>query len=144
MSRTRIRGSLCFLIIFQACASGQAVNPVPQQAPQVDICSLIREPQMYDGRVVRVDAEARAGAHYEILLSGKSCSEAVVVLSIPKDLDDDESLARLRESVFKGFPGTTARAEATLVGRFKWHQDQVPARVLKLAEVVAVNTLHEN
>lgn len=128
----------CLLVLIQSCASGAAVDRLPQQPTRADICALIREPQVYDGRMVRVDAHARPGAHYEILIYGTECPESVVVLSIPNHLEDKESVVRLREHVFAGFPAKQTRASAILVGRFIWYEDQVPARVLSLSNVESV------
>src|SRR5205823_4845034 len=103
------------------------------QPASTSVDSLVNRPQVYDRKCVRVRAFVRTDYRHSVVLLDTESSDYGVALLIPDEIRNDVAVAGLMRDIYRRpAAGKRRRIRAIFVGRFQWHRDEVPARVLSL------------
>lgn len=130
MKRLIVALTICILIANgqsgKACAYPQSPgSPQPSEIPTVEFCQLIRNPEIYDGKMIRLQATWVQTFEWSFLIASHSdtCHSQEHPIKPNLDCHTDaackEMYGALNGENFEGDPLDGMRAGVVVVGRFQ-------------------------
>lgn len=116
----------------------QLVSAVPN-ADRVTVCEVVKQPESFDKRKVRIDGVLRSdGRHFVVLLDREGDDSGLAVI-IPDAIRQDPMVDKLLDLLY-AHPesGLNRVLYGSFSGTFEWKSTQVPSRVLTLDHVYDV------
>jgi len=121
-------------LLLCALAFGRAKAAQPTDTT---ICQLVKHPQEFNKKVVRVRALVESDGIEHTVLLDESCESQGVVPWVSRENSEHSDIEKLHDAIFRrGRPGTTGkRITGVFTGTFSWHRRKIPSRVLALKSV---------
>jgi hypothetical protein len=124
-----------FTLVFMAIASGDMAAAQSRQAQVVDanVCEVLRDPQSFNGKTIRLKAYALTSMHATSIHDASSEKNGIILI-VPKELTDeagrfvDESFG---PEVFDG----EKKVSAIVTGRIEWNPGRQPVLALVLSGI---------
>ena len=132
MTRTTL--SLPVFVVLSGCASLPPNNG--GELAVTSLCELISKPAQHTGSRIHIRSMVRPSAHSLILLYDDRCSDAVVVLDVPTNLEGTPETEKMMKMVWEGYPAPSAANTIELYGVYRWEKGEVPSRYFVVESIV--------
>ena len=97
------------------------------------VCAICANPKAFSGKVISVTGEYNSDGMHGSVLTDPKCDAVGIAIWAPAHFKGDDEF---RKAVQQGSPGTLdKKVTGTFVGRFIWHPQDMPKRILELTEV---------
>lgn len=97
------------------------------------VCAISADPKTFAGKVVSVSGEYNSDGMHGSVLTDPKCDAVGIAIKAPAHFKGDDDF---RKAVQQGSPGTLdKKVTGTFIGRFIWHPQDMPKRILELEEV---------
>jgi hypothetical protein len=101
------------------------------RAIKATVCAICADPKTFTGRVVSISGEYESDGIEREVVTDPECHDMGIAIMTPRHFKGE---AEFFESVQQGSP-LDKKVTGTFIGRFIWHPQVVPKRILELTEV---------
>jgi hypothetical protein len=132
-SRNTITLIIIAVVICSSDSPGQAQQTALQRPLDTTVCEIVRNPQKFDGRVVRFQAKFQSDGRHGSVLTELECVRGIIPF-LPDGIEHHPDIEALDYALDQGLRGTTTdkRIVSSFVGRFIVHRGRSSRSVFML------------
>jgi len=130
----KISSVVTVLILASSCIGCVSLE---SRYEQVTVEALVRSPESFQNKRVKVQGVIKVGGHFEMVILDRIDSNRGVFLEFPSRATSD--VAALKTAALRMTDNSLPSPVVTIVGVYRWHSNEQPARVISVENVVPID-----